>query len=113
MGTRPLAGTGPQRRAGREGTRSHTKSWAEGRRHRSQHVAAAWAPPIMADLPRRIGAQPVAAQITRRIHALNREPRQILHRYFPPAVRAQRLPQPHFTGKSRNTGKIPTEQKTE
>jgi hypothetical protein len=86
FGDVPLPRPGTQRWAGREGTRSHTESWAEGRRHRPQHIAAAWAPAVVADRAGRVGAQPVAAQVTQRIDALNRETRQILHRHFPPAV---------------------------
>jgi hypothetical protein len=48
----------------------------------------------------------MAAQVTQRIDALNRETRQILHRYFPPAAERSGWRRVHFAGKSRQENKM-------
>lgn len=72
-----------QRRASRQRPRAHAESWAQRRRNVAQGISATGAAALVAECPRGVGTQPVAARFALRIDALHGEAGQKLHSVFP------------------------------
>ena len=82
-GTEAARSLSPHRRTVRsQCSRTHTESGCQGRWNISQRISTTRAAPFMRGSRRGIRAQPMTSRFAQLVDALNRESRQILHRFL-------------------------------